>query len=114
MDTWSHYIDRFKQKCDKAFTENLFFCVDLIYCIHKWVKVFLRLCKIVSLNNVEIGSLLGFRELPWRMEKGEWITFTPIWIEFPEAKEDGKRKLDSKGCPCQAQRKMDMDKNRET
>ena len=50
------------------------------------------------------------------MERGEWITSTPVWVYFPAEKEDRGRKLEisSSGRPGQTQRKSEMENNRET
>ena len=42
MATWHQHIDHFMRKYDKAFAVNPLFGVDVVKCIHNWVKVFLH------------------------------------------------------------------------
>ena len=48
------------------------------------------------------------------MERGKWRTSTPIWVEFPEAKEEGKRKSEIRGGSGYTQKIGEADANRET
>ena len=55
--TWPHHIDRFEWQYEKAFAGNPFFSADLVNCIHKRVKLFLKLCNTTCLDRVETGAL---------------------------------------------------------
>ena len=62
--------------------------------IHKRVQVFLHSCITTSIEEVESRALAEFRGLQKRLERGEWLTSTPVWVERPAPKEEGRRKLD--------------------
>ena len=49
MAMWTHHIDRFEQKYDKAFAKYPLFGADMIYRIHKRVQVFIHSCNITSI-----------------------------------------------------------------
>ena len=46
--------------------------------IHKQFQVFLQPCNISPMEDMETGSLEEFRELQKLVERGEWITTTPL------------------------------------
>ena len=88
--------------------------VDIIYHIHNRLKVFLQLCNMTCLDNVETRVLLEFGEIQWRVEQGECITSIPIWVEFPTSKECRGRKseINSGGGTVQTQQKTETEKNK--
>ena len=65
--------------------------------IHKRVQVLLKFCKKTSIKEVESGAREEFGRLQNKLERGEWITLTPVWVERPEYKEEGMMKSDRKG-----------------
>ena len=84
--------------------------MDIVDCIHKRVQVFLHRCNTTCPDNVEMGSLLEFGELQRHVERGEWVTTTPVWVGFPTEKEDRERggggvESDNGGGTGQTQRK---------
>ena len=48
------------------------------------------------------------------MDWGEWIIFTPAWVDFSSYKEYGRSKLDSSGDPGLVHRKEEADNTRDT
>ena len=75
----------------------LFFGADLMDRTHKHVQVFLHSCNTTATEEVEPGSLADFGGLQKKAERGECITLTPVWVERPAPKEEGRRKLDGNG-----------------
>ena len=62
--------------------------------IHKHVQVFLHSCNTTAIKDVESGSLVEFWGLQKKVERGECLTSTPVWVERPAKKEEGRRKSD--------------------
>ena len=91
METWPCYIDLFEQQYDNEFDGNLLFGADLVDCIHKHMKEFLHSFNTASLDDINTGMLLEFREIQRWVKRGDWITSTPTWVELPEPKEDRHR-----------------------
>ena len=60
--------------------------------IHKRVQVFLHSCNTTAIEEVESGALEEFRGLQKRVERGEWMTSMPVWVEQPAPREEGRRK----------------------
>ena len=46
-------------------------------------------------------ALEVFRKLQKRVERGEWLTLTPVLVERPELKEEGRRKSEGNGFGAQ-------------
>ena len=92
MVTWPCHIDRFKRQYDKAFAKNPIFGVHLMDQIHKRVQVFLHSCNTTYIEDVESRALAEFRGLQKKMERGEWLTLKPGWVDRPAPKEKGLRK----------------------
>ena len=44
-----------------------------------------------------MGALDEFRGLQKRVERVEWISSMPVWVDWPAPKEEGRRKLDGNG-----------------
>ena len=101
MGWWPRHIDRFKRKHDKAFARDSIFRADLMDRTHKCVQVFLHSCNTTSIEEVESGALAEFGGLQKRVERGEWLTLTPVWLERPAPKEEGSYKSDGKGLGAQ-------------
>ena len=97
MGTWPRHIERFERQYNKAFTRNPLFVVDLMDCIHKYVQVFLHSCNTTTIEDVEFGDLEEFGGLQKKVERGEWLTSTSVWLDRPSKKEEGRRKLDRNG-----------------
>ena len=83
MGSWPHHIDRFERKYDKAFSRDYLFGADLIDQIHKRVQVFLHSCNTTAIEEVESGYLEEFGGIQKKVERGEWLTSTPVWVERP-------------------------------
>ena len=81
------HIDRFERQYDKDFARDPLFGADLMDRIHKHVQVFLHSCKTTSIEEVESGALEEFRGLQKMVERGEWLTSTPVWVERPAPRE---------------------------
>ena len=60
--------------------------------IHKRVQVFLHSCNTAEIEEVELGALEEFGGLQKRVERGEWLTSMPVWVERKVPKEEGLRK----------------------
>ena len=58
------------------------------------MQVFLHLCNMTTIEDVDSGALADFGELQKKVEKGEWLTSTLVWLKRPAQKEEGRRKLD--------------------
>ena len=65
--------------------------------IHKRVQVFLHSCNTTAIEDVESGDLEEFRRIQKKLERGEWLTSMPVWVERPAQKEEGRRKSDGNG-----------------
>ena len=46
---------------------------------------------------MESGALSEFGGLQKKVERGEWLTLTPVWVERPAQKGEGRRKSDRNG-----------------
>ena len=92
MALWPRHIDRFEWQYDKAFARDPLFGAYLMNRIHKCVQVFLHSCNTTEIEEVESGALAEFEGLQKRVERGEWLTLTPVWVEQPAPKEEGRRK----------------------
>ena len=79
------------------FARDPLFGADLMDRIHKRVQVFLHFCNTKSIKEVELGALEDFRGLQKRVDRGEWLTLTPVWVERPAPKEEGRRKSEGNG-----------------
>ena len=97
MESWSRHIDHFERKYDKTFVRDLLFGANLMNIIHKRVQVFLHSCNTTATEEVESGALAEFGGLQKRVEIGEWLTSTPVWVERPAPKEERCLKLDGNG-----------------
>ena len=91
MTTRPCYIDRFGRKYNKAFLKDPLFGAYLIYIIHRIVQVFLHFFNMTKKEDVQLGSLPEFKYLNKRIERGEWLTTTPIWVERTSPKEEGQK-----------------------
>ena len=49
-----------------------------------------------AIEDVELGALAEFGGIHKKVERGEWLTSTPVWVDRPAQKEEGSRKSD--GC----------------
>ena len=94
---WPHHIDCFEQQYDKAFARDPLYGADLIDRIHKRVQVFLHSCNMTAIEDVDSGSLIEFWGIHKKVEIGEWLTSTPVWVDRPAQKEEGLRKSDGHG-----------------
>ena len=83
---------RFERQYDKAFARDPLFGADLMDRINKRVQVFLHSCNTTSIEEGELGALEEFRGLQKRVERGEWLTSMPVWVERPAPKDKGRRK----------------------
>ena len=93
MGTWPRHINRFDQKYNKSFARDLFFGADFMDGIHKCVHVFLHSYN-TTIEGVELGALAEFGGLQNKVERGEFLTSTPVWVYRPAQKEEGRRKSD--------------------
>ena len=62
--------------------------------IHKRVQMFLHSCNTNAIEDMESGALEEFCGLQKRVERGEWMTSMPVWVERPAPREEGRRKLE--------------------
>ena len=97
MALWPRHIDRFERQYDKAFARDPLFGADLRNRFHKRVQVFLHSCNTASIKEVELGALEDFRGLQKRVDRGEWLTLTRVWVERLAPKEEGRRKSEGNG-----------------
>ena len=97
MALWPCHIDRFERKNDKDFSWDPLFGADLMDRIHKRVQVFLHSCNTTAIEDVESGALEEFQGLQKRVERGEWLTYVPAWVERPAPREEGRRKSEGTG-----------------
>ena len=88
------HIDRFERQYDKAFAKDPLFRADLMDRIHKHVQVLLPSCNTTPIKDVDSGALAEFGGLQEKLERGEWLTLTPVWEDQPEQKEAGHQKSD--------------------
>ena len=58
--------------------------------IHKPVQVFLYSYNITAVEDVGLGALTEFGGIQKKLERGEWLTSTPVWVDRP-----AKRRRDS-------------------
>ena len=65
--------------------------------IHKRMQVLLHSCNTTTIENVELGALEKFRGLQKRIERGEWLTYMPAWVERLAPREEGRRKSEGTG-----------------
>ena len=91
---WLCHIDRFERKYDKAFARDHLFGAYLMDQIHTRVQVFLHSCNTTAIEEVESGALSELGGLQKKMERGEWLTSTPVWVDQSAQKEEGRQKLD--------------------
>ena len=54
--------------------------------------MFLHSCYTTAIEEVESGALEEFRGLQKRVDRGEWMTSMPVWVEQPAPREKGRRK----------------------
>ena len=94
MASWLRHIDRFRRQYDKAFARDRLFGADLMDQIHKHVQVFLHSCNTTAIKEVESGALGEFGGLQKKVERGKWLTSTPVWVKRLVQKEEGRRKSD--------------------
>ena len=97
MRTQPRHIEGSERKYDKAFARDPLFKAYLIDRIHKCVQVLLHSCNTTAIEDVGSGSLAKFEGLQKKVERGEWLTLTPVWVDRPLQKEEGRRKLDRHG-----------------
>ena len=97
MASWPRHIDRFERQYDKAFSWDLLFGADLMDWIQKRVQVFLHSCNTTAIEDVESGALEEFQGLQKRVERGEWLTSMPAWVERLAPRKDGRRKSEGTG-----------------
>ena len=97
MGTWRRHIDRFDWQFDKAFAKDPLFGADLMDRIHKSVQVFFHSLNTTSIEDVESGALAEFGGLHKKVERGEWLTLTLVWVDCLAPKKDGHRKSDGHG-----------------
>ena len=89
MATGPCHIDPFKRKYDKAFAKDPLLGADLVERIHKLVQVFLQSCNTDSIEDVELGALADFGQIEKKIEIGEWLKTTLVWVDRPTPKEEG-------------------------
>ena len=97
MGTWPRHIDRFKRQNNKAFSRDPLFGSDLMDRIHKRVQVFLHSCNTTVIKDVELGALAMFGRIQEKVERGEWLTSTPVCVDQPVKNKRGRRKSDRHG-----------------
>ena len=61
------------------------------------MHVFLHSCNTTATEEVDSGALSEFGGLQKKVERGEWPTLTPLWVERSAPKEEGHRKSDGNG-----------------
>ena len=77
--------------------QNVFFGAYQINQMYKWVQVLLHSCNTTMLDNMEKVAMTEFGKIYSRVERGKWIIYSPIWVDMPVTKYDGKRKLKGRG-----------------
>ena len=81
MGTWLHHIDRFERKYDKVVARDPLFGAYFMDRIHKRVQVFLNYCNKNAIEDAELGALAEFGGLQKKLERGEWLTSTRVWVD---------------------------------
>ena len=56
--------------------------------IHKYVQVYLHYCNTTAIKDVESGALTEFGGIQKKVEREEWLTLTPVWVDRPAQKEE--------------------------
>ena len=97
MGMCPRHIDRFKRKYNKSFARYPLFGEDLMDPVHKRVQVFLHSCNTTAIEDVLSGALAEFGGLHKKVEIGDWLTLTPVWVDRPAQKKEGLRKSDRHG-----------------
>ena len=85
---WTRHINLFESQYDKVYAKYPLFGADLIDRIHKHVQVLVHFCNTTSIKDVELGALAEFGGLQKKIERGEWLTTTPVWVDRPTPKEE--------------------------
>ena len=101
MASWPRHIDHFKRQYDKAFARDPIFGADQMDIIHKPVQVFLHSFNTTAIDEVESEALAEFGGIQKRVERREWLTSTPVWVERPAPKEEGRWKSYGNGLGAQ-------------
>ena len=65
--------------------------------IHKRVQMFLKSCNTTATKDVDSGALVEFGGTQKKVEIGEWLTSTPVWVYWPAQRGEGRRKSDGNG-----------------
>ena len=86
MATWNLHIDLFEWQYDKAFARDPILGEDLMDRIHKRVKVILHYCNMTPMKDLESGFLSEFGGIQKKVERGEWLTLMPVWVDRPAQK----------------------------
>ena len=86
MGTWTRHIYRLERQYEKAFAKDPLFGADLMDRIHKRVQVFLHSCNTTAIEDMDLGALTEFGGLQKNVERGEWLTYTPGWVDRPAQK----------------------------
>ena len=97
MGLWPRHIERFERKYDKTVARDPIFGAHLMDRIYKRVNVFLHSCNTTEIEEVESGALAEFGRLQKKVEREEWLTSTPLWVERLAQKEEGCQKSDRNG-----------------
>ena len=61
------------------------------------MQVFLQSCNKTEIEDVESGALAKLGSLQKRIKRGEWLTTTPVWVDRPSPKEEGRIKSEGSG-----------------
>ena len=61
------------------------------------MQAFFYSCNTTTIEDVESGALEEFGRLQKKVERGEWVTSTPVWADQPAQKEEGLWKSDGHG-----------------
>ena len=64
-----------------------------------------NLCNTTALANTKTTDLEMFGELKLRIDRGDCITSTPLWVEIPSKKYDRKWKVEGKGVTSNDQKR---------
>ena len=59
--------------------------------------MFLYSCNTTATADVESVALAVFGGIQKKLERGEWLTSTTVWVDRPAQKEEGRRKYDGHG-----------------
>ena len=65
--------------------------------IQKRVQVLLHSCNTTAIEDMELGSLEEFGGVQKKVERGEWLTSTSVWVDWPAQKEEERHTLDRHG-----------------